>query len=86
MVETGTKAPNFSLKNQDDKEVSLKDNKYYYKIITDSLLTKKQFIEEDEFDVDPSVERDGYGRKINLRPLDAFDKKRTGNGNCTLHN
>jgi 3-dehydroquinate synthase len=33
-----------------DSTVSLKDNKYYYKIITDSLLTKKQFIEEDEFD------------------------------------
>ena len=27
MVKAGTKAPNFSLKNQDDKEVSLKENK-----------------------------------------------------------
>ena len=33
MVETGTKAPNFSLKNQDDKEVSLKDNKGKWRVL-----------------------------------------------------
>ena len=36
--------------------------------------------EEDDWDVDYTVERDGYGRKINLNPMDAFDKKRFKEG------
>ena len=35
---------------------------------------------DDEWDVDYTVERDGYGRKINLNPMDTFDKKRFKEG------
>jgi peroxiredoxin Q/BCP len=47
MIKAGTKAPNFSLKNQDDKEVSLKDNKgkwiviYFYPKDNTSGCTKE---------------------------------------------
>jgi peroxiredoxin Q/BCP len=47
MITVGTKAPNFSLKNQDDKEVSLKDNKgkwivlYFYPKDNTSGCTKE---------------------------------------------
>ncbi len=47
MIKVGTKAPNFSLKNQDDKEVSLKDNKgkwivlYFYPKDNTSGCTKE---------------------------------------------
>ncbi len=47
MIKVGTKAPNFSLKNQDDKEVSLKDNNgrwivlYFYPKDNTSGCTKE---------------------------------------------
>ena len=47
MVKAGTKAPNFSLKNQDDKDVSLKENKgkwivlYFYPKDNTSGCTKE---------------------------------------------
>ncbi len=47
MVKAGTKAPNFSIKNQDDKDVSLKENKgkwivlYFYPKDNTSGCTKE---------------------------------------------
>ncbi len=47
MIKAGTKAPDFSLKNQDDKDVSLKDNKgkwivlYFYPKDNTSGCTKE---------------------------------------------
>ena len=47
MIKAGTKAPDFCLKNQDDKEVSLKDNKgkwivlYFYPKDNTSGCTKE---------------------------------------------
>ncbi len=49
MIRIGTKAPNFSLKNQDDKEVSLKDNfgkwivLYFYPKDNTSGCTKEAY-------------------------------------------
>ena len=47
MIKTGTKAPDFCLKNQDDKEISIKDNKgkwivlYFYPKDNTSGCTKE---------------------------------------------
>ena len=54
---------------------------HYGKNCTEMLKHKQRDVDkEDDWDVDYTVERDGYGRKINLNPMDAFDKKRFKEG------
>ena len=44
------------------------------------LKRRRGSLADDDWDIDNEVELDGYGRKINLRPMDAFDKKMFKNG------
>ena len=60
---------------------------YYGKNYTQMLKLKrhgKLLESEDDSDMDPTVEKDGYGRKINLNPLDAFDQKRFKEGKLSF--
>ena len=53
--------------------------KHYGKNYTEMLKTKNLSRKPSDEEV-LDIEKDGYGNKINLHPLDAFDKKRFKEG------
>ena len=65
-----------------DKNIDKQLLRQHYGMNCTEMLKHKQrgIDSEDDWDVDYTVERDGYGRKINLNPMDAFDKKRFKEG------